>query len=215
VLYGLRKTTKSLSRQVKVRTGTSRYETGVLTTQLLRPASVMVGLFSMTSWNGCGRNRLWSIFKAASYSVIWLERMRKPTKNLSQYYSTVNYSSDHPIRSYVLKTKIDPATRHGGAWGERRCSSYSFLTSALDEGEWSASRPCRALPPGKGPRYPLYRRLGGPQSRSGRRGGDRTPVVQSVVRHYTDWGTPAAMFCIQFNKHFVDTHFPLIILQSD
>ena len=34
-------------------------------------------------------------------------------------------------------------------------------------GEWSASRPGRTLPPGK-TRYPLYRRLGGPQSRSGR-----------------------------------------------
>jgi hypothetical protein len=48
---------------------------------------------------------------------------------------------------------------------------------------------------GKGPWYPLYRRLGGSQSRSGCRGyrekssasvGDRTPVVQSVVRHYTN-----------------------------
>jgi hypothetical protein len=88
-----------------------------------------------------------------------------------------------------------------------------LLTSALDGGEWSASRPGRALPPGKcppvpivqeagwapepvwtqrleekssasvgdgtpaalytrgnDPRYPLYRKLGGPQSRSGRRG---------------------------------------------
>jgi hypothetical protein len=25
-----------------------------------------------------------------------------------------------------------PTTRHGGAWTERRCNSYSFLTSALD-----------------------------------------------------------------------------------
>jgi hypothetical protein len=57
-----------------------------------------------------------------------------------------------------------------GAWGERRYSSYSFLTSALDRGEWSASRPGRALPQRKDPRYPLYRRLGGPQSRSGHRG---------------------------------------------
>jgi hypothetical protein len=32
-------------------------------------------------------------------------------------------------------------------------------------GEWSASRPGRFLPPGK-TRYPLYRRLGGPQGRS-------------------------------------------------
>jgi hypothetical protein len=42
-----------------------------------------------------------------------------------------------------------------------------------------------ALPPGKSPQYPLYRRLGGPQSRSERNGevkildptGTRTPNV--------------------------------------
>ena len=33
--------------------------------------------------------------------------------------------------------------------------------------EWSAARPSRTLPTGKTP-YPLYRRLGGPQARSGR-----------------------------------------------
>jgi hypothetical protein len=35
--------------------------------------------------------------------------------------------------------------RHMG--GERRYSSYSYTTSALDGGEWSASRPGRTLPP--------------------------------------------------------------------
>jgi hypothetical protein len=30
---------------------------------------------------------------------------------------------------------------------ERRYSSYSFMISGLHEDEWSASRPCRALPP--------------------------------------------------------------------
>jgi hypothetical protein len=30
-------------------------------------------------------------------------------------------------------------------------SSYSFTTSVLYGGEWSASRPGRALPPGRGP----------------------------------------------------------------
>jgi hypothetical protein len=40
------------------------------------------------------------------------------------------------------------------------------MTLALEGGEWSASRPGRTLPPGKS-RYPLYRRLGGPQDRSG------------------------------------------------
>jgi hypothetical protein len=71
-------------------------------------------------------------------------------------------------------------------------NSYTFFTSALDGGEWSVSRPGRALPPGKGPRYPLYRRLGRPQrleEKSSVSVGDRTPVVQSVVRQYTDWAT--------------------------
>jgi hypothetical protein len=34
-------------------------------------------------------------------------------------------------------------------------SSYSFRTSAVDAGEWSASRPVRALSPGKGPPVPV------------------------------------------------------------
>jgi len=40
------------------------------------------------------------------------------------------------------------------------------MTSALEGGEGSASRPGSILPPGK-TRYPLYRRLGGPQGRCG------------------------------------------------
>jgi hypothetical protein len=44
---------------------------------------------------------------------------------------------------------------HKGAWGERKYSSYAFLTSALDWGEWLASRPDRTLAPGKGPPVPI------------------------------------------------------------
>jgi hypothetical protein len=44
--------------------------------------------------------------------------------------------------------------------GERRYSSHSFLTSALDKGESSASRPGRALPPGKGPPVPIGQEAG-------------------------------------------------------
>jgi hypothetical protein len=40
------------------------------------------------------------------------------------------------------------------------------MTTALEGGEWSASRPGRNSPPGKS-RYHLFRRLGGPQDRSG------------------------------------------------
>jgi hypothetical protein len=79
--------------------------------------------------------------------------------------------------------------------GERMLSSYSFLTSAIDGGEWSASRPDRALPREKDPRYTLDRRLGGPQSWSGKeargnilylRPGSNPyrSLVESVVRHY-------------------------------
>ena len=63
-----------------------------------------------------------------------------------------------------------------------------FQTSALEGGEGSASRPSRFLPLGK-TRYPLYKRLGGPQGRSGRwkisptQGLDRRtvqPIAQSL-----------------------------------
>jgi hypothetical protein len=46
-----------------------------------------------------------------------------------------------------------------------RCNSTLSLTLALDEGGWSTSRP-RPGTTGKQTRYPLYRRLGGPQGRS-------------------------------------------------
>jgi hypothetical protein len=50
---------------------------------------------------------------------------------------------------YKCKRQSSPVTRHEGAWGERRYSSYSFSTSALDGGEWSASPPGRAFTPGE------------------------------------------------------------------
>jgi hypothetical protein len=55
------------------------------------------------------------------------------------------------------------------AWVERRymCSSYSFSTSALDGVSGQHHAPAALYPRGKDPRYPLYRRLGGPQRRSG------------------------------------------------
>jgi hypothetical protein len=73
-------------------------------------------------------------------------------------------------------------------------SSYSLFTSAIDGGEWSASRPGHALLLGKDPRYPLDRRPNGPQpvwtqkleEKSFASAEDRTPDNQSVVRHYTD-----------------------------
>jgi hypothetical protein len=58
----------------------------------------------------------------------------------------------------IKKVKLS-ATCHGGTWGERRYSSYSYLNPALHGGEWSASRPGHALP-----RYPLDRGWVGPRA---------------------------------------------------
>jgi hypothetical protein len=118
-----------------------------------------------------------------------------PSSSFPFYYSVLS----------CLMWDIESRARkqsHNTHMEERVYRFCSFKTSALDGGEWSASRPDRALPPTKAPRYPLYRSLGGPQSRSGDRGYSKIfflcrgsnldrSVVQSVARHYTDRATPA------------------------
>jgi hypothetical protein len=47
-----------------------------------------------------------------------------------------------------------------GRRGESMYSSYSFTISALDGGEWSASRPGRAFPPVKGAPVPIVQEAG-------------------------------------------------------
>ena len=64
------------------------------------------------------------------------------------------------------------------------------MTAALEGGEWSAARPGRILPLEK-TRYPFYRRLGGPQGRSGREENlvpteIRSRTIQPEVSRYTD-----------------------------
>jgi hypothetical protein len=74
------------------------------------------------------------------------------------------------------------------------------IASAIDGGDWPASRSGRALPPGKGPPVPIVQdtewapdpvwtqRL---EENSSDSVGDRTPVVESLVRQYTDRATSA------------------------
>jgi hypothetical protein len=104
------------------------------------------------------------------------------------------------IRTYFFSS---PATRHGGAWGERRYSSYSFSTSTLDGGVWLASRPGRAFTPGErtpgthctggwvGLRAGLDTETTGKILCPRRESNPDRPVVQPVVRHYTAWANPA------------------------
>jgi hypothetical protein len=79
-----------------------------------------------------------------------------------------------------------------------RYTLYSFLTSAVDGGEWSASRPGRALPPGKGPPVPIVQEAGwAPEPVWTQRlqekffglyqeSNSNRSVMQSVVGHNTD-----------------------------
>jgi hypothetical protein len=68
------------------------------------------------------------------------------------------------------------------------------MTTALVGGEGTVSRPCRSLPSVK-TRYPLYRRLVGPQDRSGQvRKTSSLPgfdprTVQPIASRYTDYAT--------------------------
>jgi hypothetical protein len=90
------------------------------------------------------------------------------------------------------------APRHEGVLGQWMYSSTHSLTSALDGGEWSASRPARFTPRERapsthwiggwvGPRPVLEavvkRKILSPH----RLLNPRTPIVQSVSQHYTDW----------------------------
>jgi hypothetical protein len=107
----------------------------------------------------------------------------------------IRFLLGNPCAFCVISANSKAApTRNTGAKRERTHSSYSFLASAIDGGEWSASRRFRAFTRGKdlgthwiggwvGLRTALdtearVKILSLCQY--------RTPVVQSVVRHYTD-----------------------------
>jgi hypothetical protein len=68
------------------------------------------------------------------------------------------------------------------------------MTNGTRRGEGSASRPDHSLPPGK-TRYLLYKRLGGPQDRSGQVRKISPPpgfdprIFQPVASCYTDYAT--------------------------
>jgi hypothetical protein len=116
----------------------------------------------------------------------------------------VKFSTRVCIVSHVSSVaEAVPQHTYGGAGVEKMYSSYLFTTSAVDEGEWSASRPGRASPPRKGPPVPIVQKVGWtPElvwtqrleeeiSYLYRESNVDSPVVQSVARHCTDWTTPA------------------------
>jgi hypothetical protein len=123
----------------------------------------------------------------------------KPSSGLSLWTFNENFDNKQ-VGGHTLY-RIHKVHRSSGQEvpeGEQRNSSTLSLTSALDEVGSQPHDPA-ALPltsHGK-TRYPLYRRLGGPQGRSGRlRKTLPTPGfdprrAQPVVSRYTDWAIPA------------------------
>ena len=78
-----------------------------------------------------------------------------------------------------------------GRTAHRGSRGILFLDHGIEGGEGSMSSPGRYLPPGKS-RYPLYRRMGGPQVRSGQVRKISPPprfdprTLQPVASRYTD-----------------------------
>ena len=94
------------------------------------------------------------------------------------------------------------------------------MTTALERYEGSASHPDRFLPPGK-TQYPLYRRLGGPQVRSGQVRKISPPpgfdprTVQPVASRYTDWATgPTSLVLRSENSTFYPTEYLYVLCVS-
>jgi hypothetical protein len=94
------------------------------------------------------------------------------------------------------------ALRHEGVLGEWRYGATHSLTSALDGGEWSASRSGRFTPrerdPGThwiggwvGPRAVLDAVVKRKILSSRRESNPRTPIIQPVAQRYTDWAITA------------------------
>ena len=88
--------------------------------------------------------------------------------NFAQHTQATHIAYMGEVSNKCRVSRFQPFTGHEGPQGEQRYSSTLFQTSTLEGGEGSASHPGSTLPPGK-TRYILYsyRRLGGPQGRSG------------------------------------------------
>jgi hypothetical protein len=122
------------------------------------------------------------------------------TERVGEATGTLHRPSMLQDRDFILCLNLNLLfhlrTGHEGPEGEQRYNSTLSLTSVLDVGGWSTPHPSR-FTPGKETLYPLYRRLGGLQGRSGRlrKLSPPTefdpPTFQPLASSYTDCGIPA------------------------
>jgi hypothetical protein len=111
-------------------------------------------------------------------------------------------------RHFLLKVKLSLClTKHHAMkeYWEWRYSSMHSLTSALDGGEWSASRLGRFTPKERAPRTHWIGGWVGPRAgldavvkrnipSPRRESKPRTPIVQPIAQRYTDWAITAQLF---------------------
>ena len=116
--------------------------------------------------NECNWHILSKLCKTAKFTVLIKKTTHFNTLTLSNQYQFKGIS----VLNRAQKCKlflVRPTTGYDGPDGEYRYSSTLSLTLALDWGGWSTPRPGR-FTRRKETWYPLYRRLSGPQGRSGR-----------------------------------------------
>jgi hypothetical protein len=154
------------------------------------------------------QKRKWSIYSTYRYikryvkcSLVWLCRLGAASAYDTEDEVTC-YQPYYPLtmrcvpcfylQSIMGKVKLplcltNSALRHEGLW-ESDCIDPRFLDLGTSW-RWGVSFTPRPLyPRRKSPRYPLDRRLGGPQSRSGRRGEDKI-LVPTGTRTPTPWSS--------------------------
>jgi hypothetical protein len=123
---------------------------------------------------------------------------------ISSFFYLVNIYI-YIYKNVKLSLCFNWAPRHEGVLGEWRYSYAHSLTSALDGGEWSASRPNRFTPRERAPGTYCIRGWVGPRAvldavvkrkipSPRRESNSRTPIVQPVAQRYTDWAITALIY---------------------
>jgi hypothetical protein len=141
-------------------------------------------------------------------SICWHVIPQRCVRIFLTHYKLITFVNPHKevklflclTKYYTIKKQFLIKRHAMKTYGEWRYSSTHFLTSALDGGEWSASRPGRFTPKEKaagthriggwvGPRAVLdamvKRKIPSPRRESN----PRTPIVQPVAQRYTDWAS--------------------------
>jgi hypothetical protein len=112
--------------------------------------------------------RMYSV--KTQHTISLIPRLVHSMRNLHVHiYENSEWNSRYNVNEFCQTNKavpLPPCRRQG----EEEYSFYSFLTSSLDRVSGHRHAPAVLCHPEKDPRYPLDRRLGGPQGWSRHRG---------------------------------------------